>query len=388
MEYRPVERTGWNVSALAFGCMRFKDEDSAVEAVHKAVELGVNYFDVAPAYCKERSESWLGAALEGLDRSQLIVTAKSSPGNGGVEIGEFQPNRGFGIRAADDARRQIERSMKVLGVDHLDMYQFWAVHSEDVFQEGIKKGGFLEGVLLAKEEGLFDYLGLTTHGQDDETLHYLQDSPCEFDMVTIPFHLADARRVRTVEYCAERGIGIVAMNPLAGGRLARSAPVLASIAEELGFASLVEPALRFTAHYPGVTAALNGISYSNHAVQGAAAVEKGPLPENVLDALRKRLDELFANVSLKHLCTACGYCGECPQGILIPQVLEAFINLRIPSLSEETRAQIAALTREEEPGWDPSLCTACGECQSRCPNKIPIVELMAEAAQSWPSKTL
>ena len=238
MKYKHVEKTGWDVSALSFGCMRFEDEESAIAAVRKAIALGVNYFDVAPAYCNGKSEEWLGEALKGL-RDKVFVTAKSSPGNGAKELCDCNPEKGFGIRTADEARREIQQSMELLGVDHLDMYQLWAVHSEVVFQEAIKPGGFMEGVLKAKEEGLFDYVGMTTHGKSDEIIHYVKDSPYEFDMVTLPFNPANTVRSDAVEYLAERGIGVMAMNPLAYGRMARPAPIQRRMAEEMGVESLV-----------------------------------------------------------------------------------------------------------------------------------------------------
>ena len=216
MKYQLVPKTGWNVSKLSFGCMRFKDHDTAVEAVRKAVELGVNYFDVAPCYGGGTAEPFLGDGIKGL-RDKAIITAKSSPGNGGEGLCDYNPKDGFGIRTADEARRQIERSMKLFGVDHLDMYQFWALHSEEIFKEGMKPGGFFESVLKAYEEGLFDYIGMTTHSQSADIIHFIKDSPYEFDMVTLPFHLLDAGRTEAIAYCAERGIGVVAMNPLGGG---------------------------------------------------------------------------------------------------------------------------------------------------------------------------
>ena len=384
MEYRHVRKTGWDISALSFGCMRFADGDSAGEAVHKAVERGVNYFDVAPAYCGKRSEGWLGQALKGLDRSKLIVTAKSSPGNGGVELSDYSPEVGFGIRTADEARRQIERSMNLLGVDHLDMYQFWALHSEVIFKEGLKKGGFLEGVLKAHDEGLFDYVGMTTHSEADEIVHFIKDSPYEFDMVTLPCHLANAGRTKAIEYCVERGIGVVAMNPLGGGRLARLAPVLEALAAESGTKSLVDAALRFVAYTPGITTALNGITYADHAVQGAAAIDAGPLNDSQIETLRTRLDEIYESVNPRHLCSACGYCGQCPMGILIPKVLDAGMGLRIPSMAAEAEELIRSKQASGEGGWDPSVCDACGQCQEKCPNKLPVAELMKEAAEVWP----
>ena len=172
MQYCLVPKTNWKVSTLGYGCMRFKDEPTAVEAVHRAIDLGVNYFDVSPLYGWGTAEPWLGKGIA--DRREgLIITAKSSPGNGGDGLSDYKPETGFGIRSADETRRQIERSMKLLGVDHLEMYQLWACHAEVVFQEAMKPGGFMEGVLKARDEGLFEYIGLTTHGSADEIIHYI-----------------------------------------------------------------------------------------------------------------------------------------------------------------------------------------------------------------------
>lgn len=384
MRYRRVEKTGWDVSILGFGCMRFHDADTARAAVHRAVELGVNYFDVAPCYCGSNSEAWLGEALKGLDRSKLIITAKSSAGNGGTELCDYDPKGGFGVRTADQARRQIERSMELLGVDHLDMYQFWALHSDNVFQEGLKKGGFLEGVLKAHQEGLFDYIGMTTHSEADDIIHFVKDSPYEFDMVTLPFHLVNAGRTKAIDYLAQRGIGVAVMNPLAGGLLTRKVPLMNELAAQAGAKSMTEAALRSVAYTPGVTAALNGITYVEHAEEGARAVAAGPLPDEAVAVLTRRLAEIYESVNPQHLCTACGYCGECPQGILVPKVLAAFTDMRIPSMADAARAKVAAKLAAGEEGWDPAACDKCRQCEEKCPNKIPVTALMEAAVQVWP----
>ncbi len=362
--------------------MRFRDEETAVEAIRKAIDLGVNYFDVAPVYGGGTAEVYLGKGIRGL-RDKIIVTAKSSPGNGGEDLSEYSPKTGFGIRTADQARRQIERSMKILGVDHLDMYQFWALHSDIIFEEGMKRGGFMEGVLKAWKEGLFDYIGMTTHSESSDIIRYLKESPYEFDMVTLPFSLINSGRTEAIEYCAERGIGVIAMNPLAGGRLARSVPIFQRLAENAGCDSMVEAALRFVIGQAGATVALNGMTLSDHVIQGAAAIEKGPLPANLQKKLLSDLDELYRNINPNRLCTACGYCGECPEGILIPKVLEIYINLQIPSLSAEALRELAEKLASDPKGYNPAACTACKQCEEKCPNNIPVSEMMADAAREW-----
>jgi hypothetical protein len=378
MDYRLVGRTGWNVSSLSFGCMRFADDETAAAAVRKAIELGVNYFDVAPGYGGGTAEPRLGMGLKGL-RDKVLVTAKSSPGNGGEGVGDYSPETGFGIRSADEARRQIERSMQIIGVDHLDMYHLWACHGDAIFEEAIRPSGFLDGVVKAREEGLLDHIGITTHMDADGVIRYLEGF--DFDLVTIPFHLRDTSRAKAVAYCAERGIGVVAMNPVAGGALTRPTPVLQRIATGQGLASMTEAAFRFLIGYPGVTTALAGITFAEQASEDAAAVEKGPLAGDLGAVIEARLHELYANV--QHFCSACGYCGDCPQGIAIPKVLEVYSNLLVPSVADEAWEMLLGLRDADPAAYDPALCTACGTCEAKCPNKLPISELMSAAATAW-----
>lgn len=381
MDYRPIGKTNLKLSALSYGCMRFADDDSAAEAVRKAIELGVNYFDVAPAYCGCTSERRLGAGLKGADRSKLIVTAKSSPGDGGEGIGQnHRPDVGFGINSADQARAQIERSMEILGVDHLDVYHLWAIHSDAIFEEAMKPGGFMEGVVKARSEGLIDYIGFTTHMPADNTIDYLKRF--DFDMITIPFHLRDTSRAKAVDYCAERGIGVIAMNPLAGGALTSSARPLQAIAEDLGCGSMTEAALRYLLGYPGVTTSIVGFTYASQVEEDVKLATQGGLPSDMMSVAESRVQELYANV--RHFCSACGYCGECPEGILIPQVLEVYSNLLVPSVADSAMNGLLEKLSSDGAGYDPSLCVACKVCESKCPNKLPVAELMAAAKEKWP----
>jgi len=372
--------------------MRFDDEESAAAAVRRAIELGINYFDVAPAYCGCTSEPKLGLGLQGADRSKLVITAKSSPGDGGEGIGHnYRPDIGFGINTADQARTQIERSMNILGVDHLDVYHLWAVHHDQIFEEAMKPGGFLEGVRKAQSEGLVDYIGITGHVSAGSFISILERFP--FDMITIPFHLRDTSRAKAVQYCAERGIGVIAMNPLAGGALANPAQALQSIVRSIETSSILslskdactnmtEAALRFLVGYPGVTTSIVGFTYASQVEADVAYAEKGGLSSEAMNQLQTRIDELYANV--RHFCTACGYCGECPEGVLIPKVLEVYSNLLVPSLARSAEQELLDRLSRDGQGLDPSLCVACGQCESKCPNHLPVSELMSAAKDKWP----
>ena len=383
MEYRHVPKTGWDVSILSFGCMQFVDAEHSAAAVQQAIKIGINYFDVAPLYCGQNSETWLGQAIKGL-RDKIILTAKSSPGNGGDDVGEFDPENGFGIRTADQARTQIERSMDLLGVDHLDMYHFWTVSSDAVFDEGMKTGGFFEGVLKAKDEGLFEHIGMTTHADSETIIRFIKNSPYEFDMVTLPFHLMDVSRAEAVEYCRQRGIGVMAMNPLGGGRLAKHVPLLTRLAEQAGALSPAVAALRFVAYYPGVSAALNGITYERHVDEGALAISAGPLEADACQQLQDQLAEAFKHVKGRNMCSGCGYCMPCPEGIKIPRVLPMFVDMQIPSSADLARDALADAIADGVEGLDPAACTACGQCEAKCPNNVDVSDQMAAAREIWP----
>jgi len=380
--YHEVPKLGRSISALSFGCMRFHDPESAAASVCQAIDLSINYFDVAPGYGGGTAEPYLALGLKERAIDDLIITAKSSPGDGGEGVGQKpSPEIGFGINSAELARVEIERSMSILGVDHLEVYHLWAVHSNQIFDEAIRPGGFLDGVVQARADGLIDHIGITAHLNGDDCIRALE--MFDFPLLTIPFNLRDTSRAKAVDYCAAKGIGVIAMNPVGGGTLARKSPVLQRIANDLGFESMTEAAIRFAAFYPGVTTALNGISFPEQALEGAAAVEKGPIPSDVCDELQRRVQELYSNV--KHFCTACGYCGECPEGILIPRVLESYSNMLVPSIADAAADELRDALAANPEGLDPSKCVACKICESKCPNHLPISELMADAATKWPS---
>lgn len=358
--------------------MRFSDADTAYDAVRKAVELGVNYFDVAPYYGNGTAEPWLSAGLKGL-RDKVIVTAKSTPGDGGKGIGEYSMEKGFGIRTADQARRQIERSLKLLGVDYFDVYQLWTCNSDLILKEALKPGGFIEGVVKAQSEGLLGHIGITGHGDSDFVIRALKSF--DFALIITPFDLLDTSRAKAVKYCAEHDVGVLAMNPLGGGKLASGISSFQRIADDLGFPSMKEAALRCLVGYPGVTSALSGMTYADQVVENVEAVEKGGVGSEVMAEFDLRLKELLREV--EHFCAACGYCGECPEGILIPEVIDIYNGLLVPSMADSVRHELNEKRATNLKGYDPSLCVACKSCEAQCPRNLPISDIMSKAARKW-----
>ncbi|HEY3415770.1 MAG TPA: aldo/keto reductase [Armatimonadota bacterium] len=379
MNYTGYTINGKPLPNLSLGCMRFLGRESAAEAIATCAEEGIPYLDTAPGYSykseEENCETWVGAGIKGM-REKFIVSAKSATGGGGNEIGEYNPAAGFSITTADQVRKQIEQSLTRLGIDRLDYYQLWAVHAPNLFDEALKPGGWMEGALKAKEEGLFDHLGITGHGDTAEVKRWIDSG--YFSMVTIPFQMLENSRLEAVHYAREKGVAVIAMNPLAGGLLGSASEALARELADLGVTSAADLALRYSASFPGVSA-LCGMASAEQVCANVASASKPPWSEEQCAAAKSRFDAMLG--SADHLCTACGYCKPCPQGLDIPSILTLRNYHRVLQLETALKS-----FKERYKYWGVShqadRCTACGACEKKCPNSLPVHELMAEVMET------
>nr|HPQ40569.1 aldo/keto reductase [bacterium] len=153
MHYRDYGKTGKRVSVIGFGGMRFtEDEDEGIRAMLRASELGINYFDTAPHYCKDRSEIIFGNAFKEFTRP-FYVSSKSS-------IGEE--------KTADDVRRRVETALERMGTGKIHFFHMWCIMNWDHFEKVIAPGGPYEGALKLKDEGLVEHVVFSTHANGDE----------------------------------------------------------------------------------------------------------------------------------------------------------------------------------------------------------------------------
>ncbi len=350
-----------NLSRIVIGAMRFPNRQAAVETIHAAIDAGFNYIDTSPCYCRkdeqENSEAWVGAALNQADyRERVMVSTKCTPGNGGLGLGDFMPEGGFGVRSAAQLEQVFAQSLGRMNLPSVDYYHLWTTHTREQFAEAMKPGGWYEGVKGLK--GKWQHLGVTTHADTQTIVEFLESGL--FETVTIPLNIVNTTRLGVVDYCVENGIRVIAMNPLAGGFLAKN--------EELK-----ELALRYLLSLPNV-----------HVLIGFSSAEEVAYAKWVLDTLpdwKLTADQMLARVNEmldadQPRCTACGYCQPCPHFINVGACL-SYYNLYKYMGMEEAKAEFNA--KQWEDGLRLDKCTGCGLCSSRCPNQLPLGEIIRAA---------
>lgn len=228
MQYRTMRNTGLRFSVVALGAMRIPElsMEGAVKVIRHAVERGANHFETSPGYGD--GEVKLGEALHD-GRKGLILSTKSHALN---------------ERTADDLRRKMEQSMKRLRVDHLVFYQMWGVNNREIADIVLSEGDPLDGAKKARDEGLIDHIGFTTHAPHDIVEELINTG--EFESVTLSYNLLNRREQSTIELAARHGMGVVTMNPIGGGMLSAPSERIVSIAEgrENRYGAQIPPRMR------------------------------------------------------------------------------------------------------------------------------------------------
>ena len=369
MIYRPYGKTGKDVSVIGFGGMRFGDDDDyAAEVVRYASEKGINYFDTAPFYCDDRSESIFGKAFKKMPHPYYISTKSMIRKE----------------KTADEVRARIEKSLGRLGVEKINFFHMWCLMDLDQYQRVMAPGGPYEGAMKAKTEGLVDHVVFSTHctGRDIRTI--IEDNVFEgvllgYNVINHPF------RQEGVQAALDHQQGVVTMNPLGGGLIPRYQDHFSFIREH-DTESTVQAALRFNAAQPGITVVLAGMGTKEEVDENVASVQR---PLAFSEAKRREIAEKLTE-NLDTLCTNCQYCREkkCPSKIKMNLYMEAY-NLSLLMKPEETLRQLDWYhQRGELKAGDglPADCIACGICEALCTQKLPIIQRLA-AVQTMMDQT-
>lgn len=354
---KPYGRTGKNISAIGFGAMRFatpNDIDASAEVVLHAYNKGVNYFDTAPYYCGDKSEDIVGATIKHMKPGTFYVSTKSS-----------EPN-------ASDFRRDLERSLKRLNVPKIHFHHVWCVTTLDVWRERIA-GGAIAQAIKARQEGLIEHIAVSSHLPGNQLAQVLAEGP--FEGVTLGYCAINfPYRQAAIDAAGASGLGVVTMNPLGGGLIPQNAAMFDFLRGPAD-RNVVEAALRFNVSQPAITSALVGFANKQEVDQAVAAVENfTPYGPDHVESVRAKVMGTF-----NKLCTGCGYCLPCPQGINTPQMMDAY-NMKL--LGKDDNAILSRLKWHWGTTNQPAkACSLCGACEKRCTQHLPIMERMKEISE-------
>ena len=379
MRYRTLGRSGVKVSVLGFGCMRLPtagspdkiDEAAATRLLHEAIEKGVNYVDTAWFYHatsfgqQGQSEPVVGRALSGGFRDRVLLATKLPQ-----QI----------IKTSDEMEGYLTRQLERLQTDHVD---FYLVHGLDGEAWDRMCGlGVREFLDAERRRGRILHAGFSFHGQKDEFPRII-DQYDGWVMAQMQYNYMDTNYQAGVDglrYAAEKGIGVVVMEPLKGGRLAQNLPpemkaVFDRRAEEW---SPAEWALRYVWNEPGVSLLLSGMNDAAQVTENlrvADAASANALTPGQMTVYGAAQTALRSRI--KADCTACRYCQPCPEGVQIPELLAA---LNAASMWSTRDPWLTGYTRIT---GKPDACVECGKCEEICPQGLLIRDLLKETARTF-----
>ncbi len=356
MIYRNYGRSGLKTAAIGFGGMRFEnphDIDASAETVLHAFDKGITYFDTAPGYCDDKSEFIMGRAVAEMKKSgrPFTLSTKSSKSDGSV------------------LREELERSLERLGVDCIDFYNCWYVLTMEDW-EGRKRGGAVDAILKAKEEGLIKHAVFSTHLGGADIRRVIEEG--YFEGVTLGYSVMNsAYRQEGIEAAAENGMGAVIMNPLGGGLITGSGDAL-DFLKVRPEQTLLESAIHFLLNDERISTFLVGFRNKDDVDSAVAAVESfRPYTAEETAKLTKSITEDFNS-----LCTSCRYCDVCPEEIHVWAFQEVWNHLKLTGSTD-------GLANRLKYHWSADLtelerCTSCGACEAACTQKLPILDRFAQ----------
>lgn len=374
MKYRTFKKTGQEVSLLGFGSMRLPcsseggskvNEAEAIKMIRTAIDNGINYVDTAYMYHDGASEVVVGKALKDGYREKVLLADKMPA---------------WFAKQESDIEKLFDEQLKRLDVDCIDMY---LVHNITVgIWKLVSKFNVLEFLEKKKEEGKIKHIGFSFH--DDLSLfkEVIDAYPWDFCQIQLNYmDVAFQAGVEGLEYAAAKGIPVVIMEPLKGGKLVDALPP--SVEKLWNEAEIkrspAEWALRFVADFPNVLTILSGMHTMEQVEENMRIIsdcEANSLTEKDQNLIKEVAFEY--NRLIKHSCTACKYCLPCPVKIDIPLVInfynEWFLYEKIDKVKNDYSNWIS-------PKRGASACIDCKACEGHCPQHLPISDIMKEAKE-------
>jgi predicted aldo/keto reductase-like oxidoreductase len=376
MKYRKFGSTGFIVSALGLGCMRLPtkklmplqaDIPKSIKLIKSAVDKGINYIDTAWLYHFGASEKIVGSALQGGYRKNVHLVTKSPL---------------FLVNKAEDFDKFLNKQLKKLQTDYIDTYLFHAMNKSGL--EKLKKYNLIDKMIEAKKDGKIKYIGFSFH----DTLPVFKEIVdfYHWDVVQIQYNYMDTAIQATTEglkYAAGKGMAMVIMEPLKGGKLANPPAEAWEVMERAKIKRTpVDWALQYLWNLPEVSIVLSGmgnLQMLNENCDSADRSGVGSLNEEDLSVINA-LTKIYRKKILVP-CTTCKYCLPCPSGVNIPQNFAILNNVALEKSKlrrwlykrdYKKMANSPKKLNQAKSNGNASLCINCGICLEKCPQEINI----------------
>ena len=370
MLYRK-DKYGNEISQLGYGCMRFSRKGAGVDLektekeLMRAFKAGVNYYDTA--YIYPGSEAALGEIVKKNGIREQIHIATKLPQ--------------YLISSTAQIEKYFQEQLTRLQTDYVDYYLMHMLTDIAAWHK-LKDLGILSWIEEKKASGAIRNLGFSFHGDTEMFLSILNDY--DWDFCQIQYNYLDEHSQagrRGLETAYEKGIPVIIMEPLRGGKLVNMLPEKAKqrIAEDPHKWSAAEWALRWLWDQPGVTCILSGMN-SDEMVEENCRIASEATAGSFTDAEQETIDTLrsLLKENVKIGCTGCRYCMPCPKGVDIPGLFQCYNKIYIENLSE-ARAEFAQVIGLRKDPAFADQCVECGKCESHCPQHIEIRKMIKVA---------
>lgn len=369
MQYRKFGNCSFEISALGFGTMRLPvingnyteiDEDKSIELVRSAIDSGINYIDTAYPYHGGNSELVVGKALKSGYREKVKLATKLPV---------------WLVKKYSDFDKYLNEQLKKLQTDHIDMYLLHALSKErilDMETLGVYK--FLDGAI---KDGRIKYAGFSFH-DDVDTFKKIVDS-YNWTFCQMQYNLLDENYQAGTEglkYAASKGLAVIIMEPLKGGKLAISVPDEVKKLYSDVKRTPADISLTWVWNHPEVTLLLSGmnthaqlnenIATSNNALPNSMSVKELEFVDTVQGEYKK---------CIKVDCTRCEYCMPCPFGVDIPENFSLYNSIYMYNDLKDSQEKYMKMPEEKRA----SSCRSCGKCETLCPQHLPIRKHLKEA---------
>jgi predicted aldo/keto reductase-like oxidoreductase len=375
MLYRRFGKTNIMLSALGIGTTRFQtetDEDieNSVEIVRKAINMGINYIDLASRYSKGKAEKIIKMALTGI-KNNIHLTVKA--GNG-ID------------KTSDDTYRRICSSLENLQINKATFFVLWSIKSYSELLEVLKPGNLYDGVLKAKAEGLIDHICVSLHSPVDDTIKIMKSGI--FDGITISYSVINQASMQPVlNHAEELNLGVISMNTLGGGLIPQNPDFFEFLKTDKE--TITQSALTYVYAHPQITTMLSGMRTLSELNENCKSVlYKGNINKSKtrIHAVNEKIKEIIG------FCTGCRYCDDCPQNINIPEMMQSYNTLLFKSDTDKFFYRRKNKRLLENIGICKKLnqafsyiptdtnnpCINCDNCEKKCTQSIHIVKRISE----------